>query len=80
MRRTNSFALIRLESRQSFVSDMSLGMSMDVVELVIFGLLAIWGAAFAVRGLPAEAHQIGCPRIQTMRNSQPAVAIATAIK
>ena len=43
MRRTNSFALIRLESRQSFVSDMSLGMSMDVVELVIYGLLAIWG-------------------------------------
>ena len=35
--------LIRLESRQSFVSDMSLGMSMDVVELVVYGLLAIWG-------------------------------------
>jgi len=80
LRRTNSFALIRLESRQSFVSDMSLGMSMDVVELVIFGLLAIWGAAFAVRGLPAEARQISCPRIQTMRNSQPVVAIATATK
>ena len=43
MQRTNSFALNRLESRQSFVSDMSLGMSMDVVELVIYGLLAIWG-------------------------------------
>ena len=42
MRRTNSFALNRLESRQSFVSDM-LGMSMDVVELLIYGLLAIWG-------------------------------------
>jgi len=55
-------------------------MSMDVVELVIFGLLAIWGAAFAVRGLPAEARQISCPRIQTMRNSQPVVAIATATK
>ena len=43
MQRTNSFALNRLESRQSFVSDVSLGMIMDGVELVIYGLLAIWG-------------------------------------
>jgi uncharacterized membrane protein (DUF106 family) len=41
LRRTNSFALNKLESKQSFVSDMSLGMSMDIVELVIYGLLAI---------------------------------------
>ena len=43
MRRTNSFALNKRESKQSFVSDMSSRMSMDVIELVIYGLLAIWG-------------------------------------
>jgi hypothetical protein len=43
LRRINGFALSKLESEQSFTSDMSLGMSMDVMELVIYGLLAIWG-------------------------------------
>jgi hypothetical protein len=43
LRRTNSFALNKRESSQSFVSDMSLGMSMDVMELAIYGLLAVCG-------------------------------------
>ena len=43
VQRTNGFAFIACESRQSFDNDMSLGMSMDVVEFVIYGLLALWG-------------------------------------
>ncbi|QHO76899.1 hypothetical protein ACH79_33950 [Bradyrhizobium sp. CCBAU 051011] len=43
VQRTNCFAFTERESRQSLGNDMSLGMSMDVVELVIYGLLALWG-------------------------------------
>jgi hypothetical protein len=38
------------------------------------------GTAFIVRGVLVAADQINCLTIQTMRNSQPAIAITTAIK
>ena len=44
------------ESERSSGNGMSLGMTMDVVELVIYGLLAVWGppllfAAYLLRPL-----------------------------
>ena len=43
LRRTNCFAFNQNESGQSLTSDMSSGTRMDVVELVIYGALAVWG-------------------------------------
>ena len=56
VRRTNGFALASRESERSLGSGMSLGMNMDVIELVIYGLLAVWGppllfAAYLLRPL-----------------------------
>jgi hypothetical protein len=56
VRRTNGFALASRESERSLGCGMSLGMSMDVIELVIYGLLAVWGppllfAAYLLRPL-----------------------------
>ena len=46
---------------------MSSGMSMDVAEIVIYGLLAV-GPALAVCGLLAAVNPINCPAIQTTRD------------
>ena len=56
VRPTNGFALVSCESERSLGCGMSSGMSMDVIELVIYGLLAMWGppllfAAYLLRPL-----------------------------
>ena len=56
VRRTNGFALASRESERSLGCGMSLGMNMDVIELVIYVLLAVWGppllfAAYLLRPL-----------------------------